>query len=89
MSDIKKVVLAYSGGLDTSVILKWIMEEYDAEEMVELGLMLENGELGFSGSRQDHYPAVFGGFHELTFLDDRIDRRRLAVGEDAHDPVGA
>ena len=29
--DIKKVVLAYSGGLDTSVILKWITEEYDAE----------------------------------------------------------
>jgi argininosuccinate synthase len=24
MSDIKKVVLAYSGGLDTSVILKWL-----------------------------------------------------------------
>ncbi len=31
MSDIKKVVLAYSGGLDTSVILKWIQEKYDAE----------------------------------------------------------
>jgi argininosuccinate synthase len=30
-SDIKKVVLAYSGGLDTAVILKWIMEEYGAE----------------------------------------------------------
>ena len=29
--DIKKVVLAYSGGLDTSVILKWIAEEYGAE----------------------------------------------------------
>jgi argininosuccinate synthase len=29
--DIKKVVLAYSGGLDTSVILRWIMEEYGAE----------------------------------------------------------
>ncbi|MDJ0960439.1 MAG: argininosuccinate synthase [Acidimicrobiia bacterium] len=28
---IDRVVLAYSGGLDTSVILKWIMEEYDAE----------------------------------------------------------
>ena len=26
MSDIKKVVLAYSGGLDTSVILKWLDE---------------------------------------------------------------
>ena len=28
---IKKVVLAYSGGLDTSVILRWIREEYGAE----------------------------------------------------------
>lgn len=31
MSDIKKVVLAYSGGLDTSVIAKWIAETYDCE----------------------------------------------------------
>ncbi|MDE3034925.1 MAG: argininosuccinate synthase, partial [Nitrospirota bacterium] len=26
---IKKVVLAYSGGLDTSVILRWLLETYD------------------------------------------------------------
>ena len=26
-----KIVLAYSGGLDTSVILSWIKEKYDAE----------------------------------------------------------
>ena len=31
MSQIKKVVLAYSGGLDTSVILRWIIEEDGAE----------------------------------------------------------
>ncbi|HEY1610704.1 MAG TPA: argininosuccinate synthase [Paraburkholderia sp.] len=31
MSDINKVVLAYSGGLDTSVILKWLQDNYDAE----------------------------------------------------------
>jgi len=31
MKDIKKVVLAYSGGLDTSVILKWLEEVYDCE----------------------------------------------------------
>jgi argininosuccinate synthase len=31
MSDIKKVVLAYSGGLDTSIILKWLQETYDCE----------------------------------------------------------
>lgn len=29
--DIKKVVLAYSGGLDTSVILKWLQETYECE----------------------------------------------------------
>jgi argininosuccinate synthase len=31
MSDIKKVVLAYSGGLDTSVILKWLQDVYKCE----------------------------------------------------------
>lgn len=29
--DIKKIVLAYSGGLDTSVILKWLKETYDCQ----------------------------------------------------------
>ena len=28
---VKKVVLAYSGGLDTSIILKWLQTEYGAE----------------------------------------------------------
>ena len=27
----KKVVLAYSGGLDTSIILKWLQDEYHCE----------------------------------------------------------
>lgn len=31
MSDIKKVVLAYSGGLDTSIILKWLQDTYQCE----------------------------------------------------------
>lgn len=31
MSKINKIVLAYSGGLDTSVIAKWLQEEYQAE----------------------------------------------------------
>ncbi|MGH6736462.1 MAG: argininosuccinate synthase [Methyloceanibacter sp.] len=31
MSDVKKVVLAYSGGLDTSIILKWLQETYGCE----------------------------------------------------------
>jgi len=28
---VKKVVLAYSGGLDTSIILKWLQDEYNCE----------------------------------------------------------
>ncbi len=31
MSEVKKVVLAYSGGLDTSVILKWLQDVYQCE----------------------------------------------------------
>ncbi|WP_395005333.1 argininosuccinate synthase [Undibacterium sp.] len=31
MSDVRKVVLAYSGGLDTSVILKWLQDNYHCE----------------------------------------------------------
>jgi argininosuccinate synthase len=31
MSDINKVVLAYSGGLDTSIILRWLKETYNCE----------------------------------------------------------
>ena len=28
-SSVKKVVLAYSGGLDTSIIIPWLKENYD------------------------------------------------------------
>ena len=31
MKKVKKIVLAYSGGLDTSVILRWLQENYQAE----------------------------------------------------------
>jgi len=30
-TELKKIVLAYSGGLDTSVIIKWLKEQYDCE----------------------------------------------------------
>ena len=34
MSDIKKVVLAYSGGLDTSIIIPWLKENYNNPEII-------------------------------------------------------
>ena len=32
--DIKKIVLAYSGGLDTSVIIPWLKENYPGAEVI-------------------------------------------------------
>ena len=34
MSEIKKVVLAYSGGLDTSIIIPWLKEHYNNCEVI-------------------------------------------------------
>ena len=34
MSQIKKVVLAYSGGLDTSIIIPWLKENYGDPEII-------------------------------------------------------
>jgi argininosuccinate synthase len=44
-SDVKKVVLAYSGGLDTSIILKWLQTELDAEVVTFTADLGQGGEL--------------------------------------------
>ena len=43
---IKKVVLAYSGGLDTSIILKWLQTEYEAEVVTFTADLGQGEELG-------------------------------------------
>ena len=44
--DIKKVVLAYSGGLDTSIIIPWLKENYNNCEVVAVaGNVGQNDEL--------------------------------------------
>jgi len=47
---VKKAVLAYSGGLDTSIILKWLVEEYGCE------VVAYSADLG-QGEELDHIPA--------------------------------
>jgi len=46
MSDVKKVVLAYSGGLDTSVILKWLQQTYGCEVVTFTADLGQGEELG-------------------------------------------
>ena len=46
MSEIKKVVLAYSGGLDTSIIIPWLKEHYNNCEVIAMcGNVGQKGEL--------------------------------------------
>jgi argininosuccinate synthase len=45
MSNIKKVVLAYSGGLDTSVIIPWLKENYGCEVIAVAGDVGQGNEL--------------------------------------------
>lgn len=45
MSEINKVVLAYSGGLDTSVIAKWLAETYDCEVVTFTADLGQGGEV--------------------------------------------
>ena len=44
MSAIKKVVLAYSGGLDTSIIIPWLKENYDNPEIIAVSADVGQGD---------------------------------------------
>ena len=46
VKDVKKVVLAYSGGLDTSVILKWLQTVYQCEVVTFTADLGQGEELG-------------------------------------------
>jgi len=66
MSEIKKVVLAYSGGLDTSVILKWLQDNYDCEVITFTADLGQGEEL--EPARQK--ALKFGIKPENIFIDD-------------------
>jgi argininosuccinate synthase len=65
-SDIKKVVLAYSGGLDTSVILRWLQETYRCE-VVTFTADLGQGE---EVEPARHKAELLGVRPENIFIDD-------------------
>ena len=66
MSEIKKVVLAYSGGLDTSVILKWLQDTYGCEVVTFTADLGQGEEL--EPARQK--ALKFGVRPENIFIDD-------------------
>ena len=44
MTDVKKVVLAYSGGLDTSIIIPWLKENYNNPEIIAVSADVGQGD---------------------------------------------
>ena len=44
MSDMKKIVLAYSGGLDTSIIIPWLKENYNDPEIIAVSADVGQGD---------------------------------------------
>ncbi len=65
-SDVKKAVLAYSGGLDTSIILKWLEDTYDCE------VVTFTADLGQGDEVEDaRAKAVAGGVKSIYIEDMR------------------
>jgi argininosuccinate synthase len=64
--DIKKVVLAYSGGLDTSVILKWLQEAYGCEVVTFTADLGQGEELGPARKKAE----MLGIKPENIYIDD-------------------
>ena len=65
-TSVKKVVLAYSGGLDTSIILKWLQEEYGAEVITFTADLGQGEELGPARSKAE----MLGIKPENIFIED-------------------
>jgi argininosuccinate synthase len=66
MSDVKKAVLAYSGGLDTSVILKWLQDTYQCEVVTFTADLGQGEELEPARAKA----LKFGIKPEQIFIDD-------------------
>jgi len=72
MKKIKKVVLAYSGGLDTSIIIPWLKENYDNPEIIAVaGNVGQADEL--EGLEEKALKTGASKFYALDLTDDYVD----------------
>ncbi|HEY2436232.1 MAG TPA: argininosuccinate synthase [Solirubrobacteraceae bacterium] len=72
-ANVRRVLLLYSGGLDTSVMLKWIQDSYDAEVVA---LTVDLGQPG------EDYEVVRGKALELGAIEARVDDAREEFARD-------
>lgn len=67
----KKMVLAYSGGLDTSVIIKWLKENYDCEIIAVAGNVGQKEEL--DGLEEKALETGASKYYEVDLVDEFIE----------------
>ena len=78
--------LGGSGALDVALLAGLAhcrLESYEPNELAELGFVLEAGELGLLGGKQDQYAAALGGFNQLDFGQGSVRARGLSISEAA------
>ena len=72
MSEIKKVVLAYSGGLDTSIIIPWLKENYNNPEIIAVaGDVGQNDEL--EGLEEKAIKTGASKLYVMDLVDEMVD----------------
>ncbi|MBQ3557194.1 MAG: argininosuccinate synthase [Oscillospiraceae bacterium] len=72
MAEIKKVVLAYSGGLDTSIIIPWLKENYNNPEIIAVaGNVGQNDEL--DGLEEKAIKTGASKLYVLDLVDEMVD----------------
>ena len=78
---VKRVVLAFSGGLDTSVILKWLQQTYGCEVVTFTADLGQGEELEPARAKAE----LMGVKPEHIFIDDLREEfvRRLCLPDDA------
>ena len=72
MQKIDKIVLAYSGGLDTSVILRWLQEKYDCEVIcytADLGQEINRKKIIQNAKRQKNKKIIIEDLQEIFVKD--------------------
>ena len=78
-TSVKRVVLAYSGGLDTSIILKWLQTTYGCEVVTFTADLGQGEELGPAREKEaDDLPVTPGGRAQESRA--AVVRARVAVG---------
>ena len=92
--DIKKVVLAYSGGLDTSIILKWLQTTYGCEVVTFTADLGQGGELAPArekalrdqlGATESEHSVKIGALREAERMLQEKQAELAKLASDLHD----